>query len=303
MNRTIRIGTRGSRLALWQAHYVRDRLNEIAPDHAIELVEIETSGDAIRDVPLTQLGGLGAFTKEIQNALLEDRVDLAVHSLKDLPTFHVPNLILAAIPERGPIGDAFISKKHATFADMPSGGVIGTSSLRRRAQILHQRPDLNLIDLRGNVETRLRKLVDQDLDGIILAEAGLLRLQLDSEITEILDRSWILPAVGQGALGLECREDDHATREVVEKLNHATTRAAALAERSLLRGLGGGCQVPIGADTNIEANKLILRGIVINPEGTEKVEDTISGNIDECESLGQQLAEKLLQKGAKELLD
>lgn len=298
----LRIGTRGSALALWQAHHVRDRLRALAPERPIELVEIQTEGDLIRDVPLVQLGGQGAFTKAIQLALLDNRADVAVHSLKDLPTFAVEGLMLAAVPERGPTGDAFVSKKHRTFAGMPAGAVVATSSLRRRAQLQHRRPDLMLIDMRGNVETRLRKLIEQDLDAIILAEAGLARLGLAAQITEILDPTWMLPAVGQGALGLECRTEDHETRALVARLNHAPSRAAALAERALLRGLGGGCQVPIGAATSAVGDVLKLRGAVLPPDGTRRVEAEMTGPIDQPEALGERLAHDLLAHGARELL-
>src|SRR5262245_3953353 len=265
----LRIGTRGSQLALWQANHIRDRLRALDPNRPIELVEIETEGDLIRDVPLVALGGQGAFTKAIQQGLLDGRADVAVHSLKDLPTFSVAGLMLAAVPERGPTGDVFVSVKHRSFADLPPGATVATSSLRRRAQLLHRRPDLRLIDMRGNVETRLRKLAEQDeLDGLILAQAGLERLNLAGHITEILDPSWMLPAVGQGALGLECRADDAAAYGIVAKINDPATMQAVLAERAMLRGLGGGCQVPIGAATHIDGATLTLFGAVLPPDGS-----------------------------------
>lgn len=299
----LRIGTRGSQLALWQANYVRDRLRALAPDRPIELVEIQTEGDLIRDVPLVQLGGQGAFTKAIQQALLDNRADIAVHSLKDLPTFAVAGLLLAAVPERGPSGDAFVSNRHRSFVSLPTGAVVGTSSLRRQAQLLQRRPDLKLVNLRGNVETRLRKLEDQGLDAIVLAEAGLVRLGLQQHITEILDRSWMLPAVGQGALGLECRTDDLPTRSLLEHLNHAETQAAVLAERAMLRGLGGGCAVPIGAASNVANGILTLRGVVLPPDGSQRVEAETAGPLEKCESLGERLARELLARGARELLN
>ena len=298
----IRIGTRGSPLALWQAHHVTALLRAVAPQRPIELVEIETVGDQVRDVPLTQLGGDGAFTKAIQQALLDNRVDVAVHSLKDLPTFVVEGLMLAAVPERGPTGDAFVSKKHRRFADLPAGAVVATSSLRRKAQLLHRRPDLKLIDIRGNVETRLRKLVEQDLDATILAQAGLVRLGLAEQITEILDASWMFPAVGQGALGLECRTADSQTRAILDQLNDMPTRWAVLAERAMLRGLGGGCQVPIGAVTEIADGMLTLRGVVLPPDGRQRIEAEITGPMEQAEALGQAVAEELRRRGADELL-
>jgi hydroxymethylbilane synthase len=298
----LRIGTRGSPLALWQARHVADLLRGVVPERTIELVEIETVGDQVRDVPLVQLGGDGAFTKAIQQALLDGRVDVAVHSLKDLPTFRVEGLMLTAVPKRGPTGDAFVSRKHRAFVELPAGAVVATSSLRRSAQLLQRRPELNLIDMRGNVETRLRKLVEQDLDAIILAQAGLVRLGLADQITEVLDATWMFPAVGQGALGLECRCDDDAVRVIVDRLNDAATRWAVLAERALLRGLGGGCQVPIGAVTKITADVLTLRGVVLPPDGSQRVEAEIAGPMEQAESLGQELADRLRARGAGELL-
>jgi len=299
----LRIGTRSSPLALWQAHHVTDLLRAAAPDRAVELVEIQTVGDQVRDVPLTQLGGDGAFTKAIQVALLERRVDLAVHSLKDLPTFKVEGLMLAAVPKRGPTGDAFVSKKYRTFTDLPKGAVVATSSLRRKAQLLHRRPDLTLIDIRGNVETRLRKLVDQGLDATILAQAGLVRLGMSENLTEVLDASWMYPAVGQGALGLECRCDDDATRAILDSLNDMPSRWAVLAERAMLRGLGGGCQVPIGAVTRIDADRLTLRGVVLPPDGSTRVEAESSGHVEQAEALGEEVAQQLRALGAQELLN
>jgi hydroxymethylbilane synthase len=298
----LRIGTRGSPLALWQANHVADLLRRAAPGCVVELVEIETVGDTVRDAPLVQLGGTGIFTKAIQDALLENRADIAVHSLKDLPTFAVEGLVLASVPPRGPTGDAFISKKHASFAALPTGAVIASSSLRRKAQLLQRRPDLRLVEIRGNVDTRLRKLVDQDLDATILAEAGLVRLGLADQITEVLDPAWMLPAVGQGAIGIECRTGDAETRALLETLNDPATRWAVLAERAMLRGLGGGCQVPIGAATSVAGGVLTLRGVVLPPDGRQRVEAVLSGLPERAEQIGQELADKLLGLGAAELL-
>ena len=297
----LRIGTRGSALALWQANHVRDLLRAVTP-RPIELVEIETVGDQVQNVSLVQLGGEGAFTKAIQQALLDNRVDVAVHSLKDLPTFKVEGLTLAAVPQRGPTGDAFVSKKHRAFAQLPQGALVATSSLRRKAQLLHRRPDLRLTDIRGNVETRLRKLAEQDLDAIILAHAGLVRLGLTEHITEVLDQAWMYPAVGQGALGLECRTDDAGTRALLDRLNDTATRWAVLAERAMLRGLGGGCQVPIGAVTTITNKVLTLRGVVLPPDGHQRIESMIAGPMADAETLGQALADELRKRGAAELL-
>jgi hydroxymethylbilane synthase len=299
---TLRIGTRASPLALWQAHHVIGLLRAAVPGVAVELVEIETVGDQVRDVPLVQLGGEGAFTKAIQQALLDRRVDVAVHSLKDLPTFAVPGLMLAAVPMRGPTGDALVSLKHRAFDALPSGAVVATSSLRRKAQLLHRRPDLKLVEIRGNVDTRLRKLAEQNLDATILAQAGLVRLGLADRITEVLDDAWMLPAVGQGALGIECRTDDAATRSFLAAIDDVTTHRAVLAERAMLRALGGGCHVPIGAKSALENGKLTLRGVVLSPDGSQRIDATIVGLAGEAEAVGQELALQLQTRGAAELL-
>jgi hydroxymethylbilane synthase len=298
----LRIGTRGSPLALWQANHVAERLRPLASPRSVELVQIETAGDRIRDVALVQIGGEGVFTKEIQRALLDGRVDVAVHSLKDLPTTPVAGLTLAAVPVRGPSGDVFISHKYCRFDDLPRGAVLGTSSLRRRSQALHRRPDLKIVDLRGNVETRLRKLDERDLDGIILAEAGLQRLGLEAAITEVLDPEWMLPAVGQGALGLECRAEDTTLLVLLDCLNDTATRQTVLAERALLRSLGGGCLVPLGVQTRIAERGLNIRCTLLSPDGKQCVTAQIQGSFEDAESVGQQLAETLLAAGAKALL-
>jgi hydroxymethylbilane synthase len=297
----IRIGTRGSKLALWQANHVADRLRPLVVPRPVELVIIATAGDQVRDVPLAQIGGEGVFTKEIQRALLDGSVDVAVHSLKDLPTIPVAGLVLAAVPERGPTGDVFVSEKHRRFDDLPSGAVLATSSLRRRAQALYRRPDLRLIDIRGNVETRLRKLHDEGLDATILAEAGLRRLGLGSAVTEVLDPAWMLPAVGQGALGLECRADDAETLAPVRRLNHLPTQRAVLAERAMLLALGGGCQVPMGAVCRVTSELLSLRGAVVRPDGTQRIEAELSGSADDPEAVGRRVAEELLARGARQM--
>jgi hydroxymethylbilane synthase len=298
----LRLGTRGSQLALWQANYVADHLRPVIAPRPVELVIIETQGDQIQDKPLSQMGGFGVFTKAIQQALLDQRVDAAVHSLKDLPTLPEAGLKLAAVPPRAPVGDAFISLKHQRFAELPPGAVVGTSSLRRRAQLLNERPDLKLIDLRGNVDTRLRKLREQDLDAIILAEAGLHRLGLRQHLTEVLDPTWMLPAVGQGAIGLECREDDVETLDAVQALTDPATWNAVLAERAMLYALGGGCLVPIGAYTRISNGTMTLRGTVLSPDGKRRIVDTLRGPSDKPLNIGNELAAQLLTAGARELL-
>jgi hydroxymethylbilane synthase len=302
MTSPLRIGTRGSTLALWQARHVAELLRPLAGPRPVELVEIETSGDRLRDQALSQIGGDGLFTKEIQRAVQAGMVDVAVHSLKDLPTAPVPGLVLAAVPPRGPTGDVFVSQRHRRFDDLPPGAEVGTSSLRRRAQALHRRPDLQPVNLRGNVETRLRKLAEQGLDAIILAQAGLERLGLAARITEILDPDWMLPAVGQGALGLECRADDSSTLDLLSPLNDLAIRQAVLAERALLRSLGGGCLVPIGAAASVSTDQLHLRGAVLAAAGTKRIAGEVSGRAAQAEDLGQRLADELLARGARELL-
>ena len=297
----LRLGTRGSALALWQAHYVQGRLAAVAA-RPVELVLIETDGDRDQASALSAMGGFGVFTKAIQTALLDGRVDVAVHSLKDLPTNPNDDLVLAAVPERGATGDAFVSTKFARFADLPHGATVGTSSLRRRAQLHNRRPDLRLVDLRGNVETRLRKLDEQQLDAIVLAEAGLTRLGLAGRITELLPQDWMLPAVGQGAIGLECRAADDETIHLAGGLTHPDTLARVLAERAMLWALGGGCLVPIGATSAVRDGLLTVRGAVLNLAGSRRITATHAGPVDAPLAVGQELAALLLGEGAAELL-
>jgi hydroxymethylbilane synthase len=298
----LRLGTRGSPLALWQARFVESHLAPLADPRAVELVLIETTGDRDQASALSTMGGFGVFTKAIQDALLANRADIAVHSLKDLPTIPTDGLELAAVPPRGPNGDAFVSRKWRTFDDLPTGATVGTSSLRRRSMLLNQRPDLQLVDLRGNVDTRLRKLDEQNLDAIILAEAGLVRLGLADRITELLNPEWMLPAVGQGAIGLECRVADHASRHIAEGLNDADTWARVTAERAMLATLGGGCLVPIGATSVVADGLLTVRGAVLTLDGKRKVVATHSGPATTPLAVGQELAAKLMDEGAGELL-
>ncbi|NDH06212.1 hydroxymethylbilane synthase [bacterium] len=298
----VRIGTRGSPLALWQAHFVRDTLASHFPDQEIDLVILDTKGDQIRDRALSQIGSDGLFTKEIQLALLDKSVDIAVHSLKDLPTAKVQGLRLAAIPKRGSTGDAFVSNTIESFDALPKNATVGTTSLRRRSQAMHRRPDLNLVHLRGNVETRLNKIETEKLDGIILAEAGLIRLGFENRIKEILDPEWMLPAVGQGALGLECREDDSKTLQLLSKLDDPQTNAETTAERSLLRNLGGGCLVPVGIRTKTVCEIISLTAVVLSEDGKQRIISEESGPLGEAEEIGQRLAEKMKKGGAEKIL-
>ncbi len=298
----LRLGTRGSALALWQANHVADLLRPILEPRPVDLVRIDTHGDRDQASALSAMGGFGVFTKAIQQALLDGVADVAVHSLKDLPTIPVEGVELVATPERAPNGDAFVSTRHSRFDELPQGATLGTSSLRRRAQLLNHRPDLKLVELRGNVDTRLRKLNEQNLDGIVLAEAGLVRLGLAHRISEILDPGWMLPAVGQGAIGLECRTADAATREIVEAINHRETWSRVLAERAMLWTLGGGCLVPIGATSTVSNGVLTVRGAVLSGDGRRRIVATHRGPMAAPLALGQELAAMLKDEGAEELL-
>ena len=300
----IRIGTRGSKLARWQAEWVAARLAE--HDVETELIFLKTLGD-VKSGPIGNAGTQGVFTKEIQRALLDEDVDLAVHSLKDLPTDPVEKLCLAAVPPREACGDALVAREVGLLEDLPSGAVVATGSARRRAQLLAWRDDLEIPDIRGNVDTRLQKLQEGDegkrLDAIILAEAGLHRLGLEEHITQVIPKTVLLPAVGQGALGLETREHDAATREALAQLDDAATHQAVIAERAMLRSLRGGCLAPVGAWSREDGEHLLLDGVVLSSDGKKKVTVSVRGKPQECEELGMLAANELLSQGAGELLD
>ncbi len=303
----LRLATRGSPLALWQAHHVAGLLRGkgIEP----ELVLVQTKGDQVQDRPLSQIGGDGLFTKEVQHAVLENRADVAVHSLKDLPTAGDSRLRLAAIPQRGPRGDVWLSARFSRFEDLPTGSVVATGSLRRKAQMLNRRPDLKMIGLRGNLGTRLAILEKgispdgaSELHGMVLAEAGLVRLQLQAQIKHTLDSSWMLPAVGQGALGLECRVDDARTLGALSELNDETTSQEARAERAMLAALGGGCLIPIGCLAISEKGLLSMTAAVLDPDGKQRIAATLEYQADRPVQAGEAMAQALLQQGAGELL-
>jgi hydroxymethylbilane synthase len=300
MSHSLRIGTRASPLALWQAQWVADQLRSAGAE--VELVHITTQGDVQQRGPIEQLG-MGVFTKEIQHALLDERVDLAVHSLKDLPTEPVAGLCLAAVPRRGPVGDVLVSRAGLNFAELPQGAVVGTGSSRRRSQLLHARPNLRIEGIRGNVDTRLRKLQDGQFDAIVLAEAGLERLNLAGHITQILPKSIMLPAVGQGALGLETRERDTATRQIIALVDDPATHQGVLAERALLAALRGGCLAPVGAWGRIEADgQLHLAAVVLSGDGHSRLHVELSAPPADAVELGRRAAEELLAQGAAELI-
>jgi len=291
------IASRGSQLALWQANWVQAQLGARGLESRIEI--IKTTGDKITDVPLAKVGTKGLFTKEIEEALLDGRADLAVHSLKDLPTELPDGLILAAVPPREDPRDALVGKK---LADLQPGARVGTSSLRRSAQLRKARPDLSIESVRGNLDTRLRKLDEGQFDAILLAAAGLKRLGWGNRIAEILEPSVMCSAVGQGALAIETRPEG-AGRDAAALLDDAATHTAVLAERAVLRTLGGGCQVPIGAHATIAAERLHLTAIVASPDGTELIRSTSEGALGEAEPLGRSAGEELLARGARQILE
>lgn len=300
---TLRIGTRASQLALWQAHYARNRLLEIHSALAVELVPISTEGDRTLDVPLATVGGKGLFLKELEQALLGGRIDVAVHSMKDVTVSLPPGLHIAAICERADPRDAFVSNRYATLAQLPAGARVGTCSLRRRCLLSNRYPELCIAPLRGNVNTRLARLDAGDFDAIILAAAGLKRLQLDDRIRELIPAEVCLPAVGQGAVGLECRRDDVATNTLVAPLDHAGTRVRVLAERAANARLQGGCHVPLAVYAELAGAELVVRGAVGHPEGSQLLRAEVSGPASEAEEVGAALAEALLVQEARQILD
>jgi len=299
---TLRIGTRGSPLALFQANWVKERLEQAYPSLKVTLVKIKTTGDKIQDAPLAKIGGKGLFVKEIEEALLADRIDLAVHSIKDVPTEFPNGLHLFAVTQREDPRDALISSGGKLLKDLPKGAKIGTSSLRRQAQLLYFRNDLQLIPLRGNLDTRLKKLKTLNLDGIILAYAGLKRLGLAGSITELLSTETLLPAIGQGALGIETRVGDREVEGKVQFLNDLNSSIAVSAERAFLKRLEGGCQVPIAAFGRIMDSRLHVEGLVGTIDGKRLIRHHVEGPLEEAEPLGIQLAQTLLNRGAEEIL-
>jgi hydroxymethylbilane synthase len=300
------IGSRASALALWQSEHIASRLRQLNPAITVEIITIKTTGDIILDSPLSKIGDKGLFTKELEHALLKGEIDLAVHSLKDVPTQLNPGLILGAVTEREDIRDVFIAhpkKQYSTFKDVPLGGKIATGSLRRKCQLLHHRPDLTIIDIRGNLKTRFEKLEQSDWDGMLLAKAGVTRLGLSNVISEIFPTDIILPAVGQGALGVEIRDTNNELLQIISALNHTETRQATNGERALLRHLEGGCQIPIGTYGRIEQGRFLLNAMVGSLDGKRIVNGSVSGEPTESEKLGTALAEELMSRGAKEILE
>ena len=298
----VRIATRKSALALWQAEFVKAELERFHADVHVELVPMSTQGDMILDTPLAKIGGKGLFVKELEQAMLDGRADIAVHSMKDVPVEFPQGLALHTICEREDPRDAFVSNNFANLSELPQGAIVGTSSLRRQCQIKALRPDLDIRDLRGNVNTRLGKLDDGQYDAIILAAAGLIRLEMESRIADYIEPEVSLPANGQGAVGIECRIDDEVTKALLAPLEHTQTRIRVNAERSMNRYLEGGCQVPIGAYALVDGEQVHLRGLVGAVDGSEILRDEVTGHVNDAEKLGIELAKKLLAQGADKIL-
>lgn len=303
MKENIIIGTRSSKLALWQANHVAKLLREKYPEIAVELKHIMTTGDKILDAPLAKIGGKGLFTKELESEMLAGRIDLAVHSLKDMPVELPEGLVLAAVTERCDPGDALVSPRYKTLADLPRGAKVGTSSLRRKAQLLNARPDLIVSDLRGNVTTRLEKLESEGLDAIVLAVAGLKRLNLEFHITQILPREVCLPAVGQGALAIEARRGDARTLELISFLNDPAASVAASAERAFLQEVEGGCQTPVGVYASLCGEVLTVEAIIAAVDGKTVVRDRARAEAKDARRVGKELAERMLSAGGKEIME
>lgn len=299
------VGTRSSQLALWQADFVIGELAKKYPELVVEKRLMTTKGDKILNAPLAKIGGKGLFTKELETAMLEGEIDIAVHSLKDMPVVVPEGLVITAITQRADPGDAFVSSKYESFQQLPAGAKVGTSSLRRKAQLLHARPDLQIEDLRGNVNTRLRKMEEENFDGIILACAGLKRLGFGDKIRQVLPRTMCLPAVGQGALAIECRQADKETRELLEFLNDRCTRLCTEAERGFLATVEGGCQVPVGVHAVSAEAGIRVEAVIASLDGSTLLRDALEAEVKEAQearAVGVNLAEKLLARGGREIL-
>ncbi|HPC08831.1 MAG TPA: hydroxymethylbilane synthase [Smithella sp.] len=299
----IKVGTRGSKLALMQTNFVAEKLKKIMPNANIEICVIKTSGDIMQDVSLLTIGGQGVFVKEIEEALLSEKIDLAVHSLKDVPGENPEGLIFAAILPREDVRDVLVSRNNIKLEFMPKGAKIGTGSQRRGAQIKALLPDVSIVPLRGNIETRIKKIETENINGVILAAAGMKRNGLAEKITQFLPVETMLPAVGQGALGLQIRKDDTELAKACAALNDTTTAAEVAAERAFLRALGGGCRLPIAALGKLDGRMLTLEGMVAAPNGSTMIREKLSGTINDVEAMGKKLAEIVLDKGGRRLMD
>ncbi len=296
------VGSRGSKLALTQTNWVISELKKLNPGVEFEIKKISTSGDKITDVPLSRLGGVGVFTKELEVALIKEKIDLAVHSAKDIPTEVSEKLTLGAMPKRVDPSDVLISAKNVTLERLPGNARIGTSSLRRKAQLLALRPDFEIVDLRGNLDTRLKKLEADDLDGIIVAHAGLIRIGYTGQISEIIPFEIMLPAVGQGSLGIEIRKDDERINKILSKMDDLHTRIAVEAERALLAKLQGGCQVPIGAHAKVLNDEVHLEAVICTLDGERTIRDSHKGPANQAAAVGNELAQRMLDNGGDKIL-
>ena len=299
---TITIATRKSPLAMWQAEHVKARLEQAHPDINVILLGMSTQGDKILDTPLAKIGGKGLFVKELEQGMLDGKADIAVHSMKDVPVAFPEGLHLPVIMQREDPRDAFVSNKFESIDDLPEGAVVGTSSLRRQCQISHHRPDLEIRPLRGNVNTRLAKLDNGDYDAVILAGAGLIRLDFESRIRNLIPVEFSLPAIGQGAIGIECRTSDEEVNQLLKPLHHDVTATCVLAERAMNNRLEGGCQVPIGGHAVLDGDALYLRGLVGSVDGKDIIRAESTGAIKDSEAIGTQVAETLLENGADKIL-
>jgi len=298
----IRVGSRESTLALWQTNWVIERLSRSNPGLQFEVVHIKTEGDKMPDAPLAKIGGRGVFVKELESALLDGRIDIAVHSLKDMPSLTPESLAIAAVTEREDARDVLVSRGKMPLSDLPFGAKVGTSSVRRAAQMKYLRPDVQILELRGNLETRLRKAEGGDYDAVILAAAGIKRLGLEDRIAEHLPTEQFLPAVGQGALAVEIRADEGEIQSIVVPVTHRPTQLAVLAERSFLRVVGGGCSAPVAAYGRLEGNRLILDGMIASLDGQIMIKDRLEGEPARAISLGEEMAGRLLERGGRDIL-
>ncbi len=301
--KVVKVGTRDSILAMWQTQFVVDELKKVTDEYEFEIISLKTKGDKILDVALAKIGDKGLFTKELEVGLLAGEIDFAVHSMKDMPTALPEGLQISSMLKRHNPADAFVSDKYNSFMELPEGAKVGTSSLRRRAQLLHARPDLDIHDLRGNVQTRMRKMRDENFDGIILAAAGLERLEMFGDIKEELSYDICLPAVSQGVIGVETRENDEEIISLVQLVNDRTAEICVKAERALLRSLEGGCQIPIGAYAELNEDTVVLEGMVGSLDGKTIIRESITGTAEQCESLGETLANRLSELGGKAILE
>jgi len=304
MKQSLRIGTRGSKLALWQANHVSNLLSTSNPELEIDIQIIKTTGDSVLDSPLSEIGGKGVFVKEIEEALLSEIIDIAVHSMKDVPTILPDGLAISAVVERHDPRDALVSNSSLPLAELPQGSSIGTGSLRRASQILHHFPNLKIVSIRGNVDTRIKKLKESgEFDAIVLAVAGLERMGLGDEITEVISPDIMLPSPGQGIVAIESRTDDQETTGLLRAINHTETEIAAISERSFLYRLGGDCNVPVGCHARLNESLISLSGIISSPDGKVLIKQDINGSIEKAQQLGEQLADMMLLEGGNKILE